>query len=73
MDHGLESVFFAFQDKRNRDKVYAALLELGATSHLELNDLEDTTVKVSPLFFHLPPLFFSPLSLSYIFDSGNMV
>ena len=67
MDHGLESVFFAFQDKRNRDQVYARLLELGATSHLELNDLEDTTVKVLPLFLSSLPFFFP----SHNFHSGN--
>ena len=65
MDHGLESVFFAFKDKRNRDKVYATLLELGAASHLELSDLEDTTVKV--ILLPLSVLLGSALSLLSIF------
>ena len=40
-----ESLFLSFRDKITRDKVYKLLLDQPKISHMELNDLEDTTIK----------------------------
>ena len=46
VDHSLESIFFSFRDRSTRERVYTSLRQQAAVSHVEMDDLEDVTIKV---------------------------